>query len=255
MQTPNFGALRPVTTRSRGFRAFTLIELLVVVAVIAILAAILFPTFGRARENARKTSCLSNLKQIGLAFLQYTQDFDEAYPLTSYPTANISWTIGAQPYMKTIQLFRCPSDDSNRWQTPAAPPMNNYYTTSYLMNCWMAGTMPFTKQSAIQSTSKVVLLTESSNTKTGDHFHPFNWIYDASYATLNPTDTSYTPSTVPKSWTFDSSKNETIEMPLRRHSEGFNVAYADGHAKWTKWSMVWPPKAGEPLEGVFDPRQ
>lgn len=61
-------------------RGFTVIELLVVITIIAILAAILFPVFGRARENARRRSCLSNLKQMGLAILQYTQDYDERFP-------------------------------------------------------------------------------------------------------------------------------------------------------------------------------
>ena len=62
--------------------AFTFIELLFVIAIIAILAAILFPVFARARENARKASCQSNLKQIGLAITQYTQDYDERYPIS-----------------------------------------------------------------------------------------------------------------------------------------------------------------------------
>ena len=64
-----------------GRAAFTLIELLVVIAIISILAAMIFPTFSRAREMARRTSCLSNMKQLGLGFLQYTQDYDERYPL------------------------------------------------------------------------------------------------------------------------------------------------------------------------------
>jgi prepilin-type N-terminal cleavage/methylation domain-containing protein/prepilin-type processing-associated H-X9-DG protein len=233
----------------RPHSAFTLIELLVVIAIITILAAILFPVFARARENAKRTSCMSNLKQIGLAFLQYTQDYDEAYPLTSFGATNISWTIGAAPYMKSTQLFRCPSDSGANWSTPAAPPANNYYTTSYLMNAWMAGTGIYTKQSSIASTSKVVLLTEA-NGVSRDHFHPFNWVADPD----SPAGMGV-PSGGPKTWTFDVAKNETTEIPLNRHFDGFNVAYCDGHAKWTTWSKVWPAKNGEPPEGIFDPRQ
>ena len=76
--------------------AFTLIELLVVIAIIAILAAILFPVFGRARENARRSSCQSNMKQIGLAFAQYTQDYDERLPLSTdggSGTNKVGWTF------------------------------------------------------------------------------------------------------------------------------------------------------------------
>jgi prepilin-type N-terminal cleavage/methylation domain-containing protein len=121
-------------------RGFTLIELLVVIAIIAILAAILFPVFARARENARRTSCMSNLKQIGLGFMQYTQDYDEKFPpplycgvwssdyssrtidtdpskpsgvfkISSGGTADnwVSWMDAIFPYVKSVQLFRCPS--------------------------------------------------------------------------------------------------------------------------------------------------
>ncbi len=98
-------------------RAFTLIELLVVIAIIAILAAILFPVFGRARENARRSSCQSNLKQIGLGILQYVQDYDEKYPssradnltIGTYNNTNAPWQALIQPYVKSIQLFKCPS--------------------------------------------------------------------------------------------------------------------------------------------------
>ena len=92
--------------------AFTLIELLVVIAIIAILAAILFPVFARARENARRSSCQSNLKQVGLGILQYVQDYDEKFPPAAvYPgTENNGYQELVQPYVKSTQLFVCPSN-------------------------------------------------------------------------------------------------------------------------------------------------
>jgi prepilin-type N-terminal cleavage/methylation domain-containing protein/prepilin-type processing-associated H-X9-DG protein len=111
-------------SKSRTFqrRGFTLIELLVVIAIIAILAAILFPVFARAREQARKASCQSNLKQIGLAISMYVQDYDETYPMAymGYSAVNQDWygdtsTHGAywytifQPYVKNKQLLICPT--------------------------------------------------------------------------------------------------------------------------------------------------
>jgi len=106
---------RPAARRSS---AFTLIELLVVIAIIAILAAILFPVFAQAREKARQTSCLSNSKQIGLAVLQYVQDYDETFVINniydySAPNNAIfyeSWPFRVAPYMKSVQAVWCPSD-------------------------------------------------------------------------------------------------------------------------------------------------
>ena len=100
------------STRTERKKGFTLIELLVVIAIIAILAAILFPVFARARENARRASCQSNLKQIGLGLAQYTQDYDELnVPMRGGGIG--SWKQRIQPYIKSTQLFAYPSNTDN----------------------------------------------------------------------------------------------------------------------------------------------
>jgi len=108
-------------------KGFTLIELLVVIAIIAILAAILFPVFAKAREAARKTQCVSNLRQMGTALLMYAQDYDETYPNRRFASAAspkgddvYSWRTVIQPYVKNRQLFTCPSNPSN--QTASTDP-------------------------------------------------------------------------------------------------------------------------------------
>ncbi len=99
--------------------AFTLIELLVVIAIIAILAAILFPVFAQAREKARSAACLSNENQIGLAIMQYTQDYDEHYPCVRMWDGQHAWEwrYSIFPYVKSYQVFACPSNPSaiNYW--------------------------------------------------------------------------------------------------------------------------------------------
>ena len=119
---PNF------TPVQRERNAFTLIELLVVIAIIAILAAILFPVFARARENARRSSCQSNLRQIGLGMMQYTQDYDEKFVKQSLdptmPAQYMFFGNQLQPYLKSTQIFVCPSASGSEYSlaTPGTNP-------------------------------------------------------------------------------------------------------------------------------------
>jgi prepilin-type N-terminal cleavage/methylation domain-containing protein/prepilin-type processing-associated H-X9-DG protein len=122
----------------RARRAFTLIELLVVIAIIAILAALLFPVFAQAREKARQTSCLSNLKQLGTAMVMYSQDYDELFPPVIGREASdrfyfeMSWMSLIQPYVKNLGVFIDPSSGfpSTDWQNNADLLRNYSYAPS-----------------------------------------------------------------------------------------------------------------------------
>src|SRR5690242_4835664 len=128
------------SSRRRG-DAFTLIELLVVIAIIAILAAILFPVFAQAREKARHASCISNLKQIGMAALMYGQDYDESYPMLENGPQRYTVANALDPYIKTGKLnvnssggnlwpedsvWRCPSGRTYNFGD-----RNSYFTVGY----------------------------------------------------------------------------------------------------------------------------
>lgn len=195
-------------TREKDRRAFTLIELLVVIAIIAILAAILFPVFARARENARRASCLSNTKQLALAELTYAQDYDEklcpSYGGAAYP---MFWPVLLQPYIKNNQIFFCPSD-SNRNTSVAASASNISYGFNYNYLVTPACTpvnygCGAVSLAAIGSVSETVML---ADTGTNNNHYAANWAYD------NPPGTTTGVSAM--------------------HLGGCNVAFVDGHAKW-----------------------
>jgi prepilin-type N-terminal cleavage/methylation domain-containing protein/prepilin-type processing-associated H-X9-DG protein len=207
-------------SRAGGAWGFTLIELLVVIAIIAILAAILFPVFARARENARRASCQSNLKQIGLGIMQYTQDFDELYPLRR--TNNIPlpangtlaavaaqsetpWHFVVQPYVKSYQLFKCPSNTATGWQDRTNDLVPRSYVASNNGTGDFGGTGPINNgvaMSQVISPAQVLMVGEhpdrhhpeywnnSNDTRVQNHLGNSNWLFaDGHVKALKPTAT------------------------------------------------------------------
>jgi len=156
-------------TQIRGARGFTLIELLVVIAIIAILAAILFPVFATAREKARQSSCASNEKQLGIALIQYEQDYDESFPggqgitATATGTIGFGWASSIYPYVKSTGVYACPDE------LKVVEPMNGgygEYPVSYMFNSLLDyNTSGCAKGSvtALTSPAMTVLLCEGSS--------------------------------------------------------------------------------------------
>lgn len=171
-----------MTTSRRTANGFTLIELLVVIAIIAILAAILFPVFTRARENARRSSCQSNMKQVGLGFLQYAQDYDEKLPegyngfneIYAWKKGRF-WTNLLYPYLKSVQVLRCPSDIT----VLGVPTSPNVGIMSYSYNSNIPGinnaggtTNSFASLSRFTAPARTVLLCESMNSRNDPTISP-----------------------------------------------------------------------------------
>jgi len=209
-------------------RAFTLIELLVVVAIISILAAILFPVFARARENARRASCMSNVKQMGLGMMMYVQDYDGTYPLRqtadawSSPFGNYSftpWQGILQPYTKSFQVFECPSSGSSNV-------LNGEYGVNYLVL-----TSTPIKESAVQSPASTYLIMDAGIYYSSPYYNALgtNWNYLPGQG-----DAGRSCSGVTSSGTVDRPQ----DCQSGRHFGGINIAFADGHVKWLKSSVV-----------------
>jgi prepilin-type N-terminal cleavage/methylation domain-containing protein/prepilin-type processing-associated H-X9-DG protein len=222
---------------------FTLIELLVVIAIIALLAAILFPVFARARENARKSTCQNNLKQISVGVLQYIQDYDERYPYSVQTTAGCSWgtcenmnpadpdynrpdlpfgvyqkrRIGWQhlalPYVKNGQIFKCPSSS---WNSNQGTGNDNTQQVgqNYYINREISGSYNSPQNSKVASdlswSAATILIGEAPN--YGGVGCESNW-------------------TDGWGWT-DGHDTLLTRNALNRHLDGSNYAFADGHVKF-----------------------
>lgn len=230
---PYFESSKPSRVRRSGF---TLIELLVVIAIISILASILFPVFGRAREMARRTSCLSNQKQLGLAFFQYTQDYDEAMPCagvgygaagllggwiyySKFPADGAGGIPGYDPrygsiysYVKNVQVFVCPDDQKARFNGNSYAVNGCGYTgTPSAANPWVTGKT----LAGFDAVSNFIMLleeaddpanTDSDSTDDGYFFPPVNGVGGNLIST--------------------------------RHMDGSNVTFMDGHTKFFRPTQI-----------------
>jgi prepilin-type N-terminal cleavage/methylation domain-containing protein/prepilin-type processing-associated H-X9-DG protein len=204
-----------VTTSFRARKAFTLIELLVVIAIIAILAAILFPVFAKAREKARTSSCGSNVKQMGLAFMQYVQDFDEmTIPVRNTAGAgSVPWATVFQPYLKSQQVLVCPS--------------KSRLGITYTYNFSVAGASAGRSMAEIPVPAQTPVFADAKG--HADPLQSLIFIIPAGGTgghqcrRLNSTATPY------GGWAED---NGTARIEANRHQDGANYAFADGHVKW-----------------------
>jgi prepilin-type N-terminal cleavage/methylation domain-containing protein/prepilin-type processing-associated H-X9-DG protein len=225
--------------KSPSKQAFTLIELLVVIAIISILAAILFPVFARARENARRASCLSNLKQMGLGMMMYAQDYDETYPDRYFKngTDTIFWWVLLQPYTKSEQLFRCPSSPFGGSTWPA---QNGEYGANLFViknNTSSGGAQPPLKMAAIASASAAYMLMDwgtyyasATNAVTSN----YSWYYLPGMG-KGGGDCSAMETYSPKPSNYPDNYNDCQNG---RHFGGINMTFADGHVKWLKSNVV-----------------
>lgn len=252
-------------------KGFTLIELLVVIAIIAILAAILFPVFAQVREKARSIACLSNEKQIGLAVIQYQQDYDEKNPggLNGYGGGG-GYAGQIYPFVKSVAAYQCP-DDSGSDKTAAGLALNSN-TSTISPVCLAAGysgsvccatvgdSLPIAQYT---SPSKTVLIFEVTNSKYYDvstEAQPAP-VGTASYCGGSPAGNGLGGAYNPNGYNGEPSAGTPGDGKLKyatgllngivanagsfvavagRHQGGANYVMADGHAKYIKPAFVSP---------------
>lgn len=225
-------------------RGFTLVELLVVIAIVTLLAALLLPAFGRVRENARASACLSNTKQIGLALMQYAQDYDETLPLHGIPgtysasgdqygaainnffaSATAPNYFGSLlPYTRNRQIFICPSEQPST-TTGTIPSVNG--DTAYMGNAVLMQ-RPLAQ---ITSPSTIIWMQE--------RFPRLSYAYLRPQLLVNTSGASIGfPTTTPSSYAGWHVFSAGVENYSNNHFGGGNLLFSDGHAKWRSYTTL-----------------
>ena len=243
----NINEAKRHTSRISKYGAFTLIELLVVIAIIAILAAILFPAFARARENARRASCQSNLKQIALGITMYIQDFDSRLPGydnryfdgNAANTVNNSVIYHAFPYIKSSQVFRCPSaprlaSGINPW-ADVATTYGFPYSAGHNRTITLAALMPDPnplRMDEVAEASKLVMLGETK-TVILSNYENTGWGKDR-FTAMNVISN-------------DVEANGFRDLMSDRHLAGSNYAFMDGHVKWFSRAAINQSYTNRPM--------
>ena len=227
--------LSPKDSRTAGF---TLIELLIVIAIIALLATILFPVFERAREKARQSACSSNEKQLGLAFLQYSQDYDNALPVVGAGTVAVNtnncggWAGMLYPYTKNVQVYACPDDTTKLTGGDTA--------VSYAYNCNLTlghnnrGPLGFI--GSFQNPSVTVLLFEVNDIQVAPS------LLSQGTETTSAGDFGIHVGILPGGFTGlmvtgPINGCAAVTVPAS-HTSGSNYLFCDGHVKWLKPDSV-----------------
>ncbi len=248
--------MKTVISKNRKAQGFTLIELLVVIAIIAILAAILFPAFAKARESARRTSCSSNMKQIGIAITQYTQEFDEQYPMLHFNNdagQEVRWYEAVSPYIKSGDAYASGriSGAGGVWDCPSASPQPGLYGANYsLMTDGRPYLYPATQTpksisiAVVDAPSDTVLVCEKglhNGNSSWLEFQTWEGMWTASgggnannnFTYPDHIDVNYDTDDAASSSApvYGGTWNTASMMPRYRHLETSNFLFADGHVK------------------------